>query len=182
MKKVLTYSEVEATKQFVDGLSDVISDSVPDDSDKDGEISLIFLSAQTIDIAVVYLEKMLSLIDENGKLYIARVKDDVSYYTAETEEDKTGIETVSFEGKLNNTTEDEILSTYNTIMKKVNSGEVDAIDVKKCGYRSINRAKRVAKLQEVGAPSKVVEIEKCMLIEAIAFHLFGIGDGLIAID
>lgn len=179
MKKVLTYSKVEAAKQFVDGLSDVISDSVADDSDKDGEI---FLSAQTIDIAVVYLEEMLSLIDENGKLYIARVKDDVSYYTAETEEDKTGIETVSFEGKLNNTTEDEILSAYNTIMKKVNSVEVDAIDVKKCGYRSINRAKRVAKLQEVGAPSKVVEIEKCMLIEAIAFYLFGIGDGLIAID
>ena len=179
MKKVLTYSEVEATKQFVDGLSDVISDSVADDSDKDGEI---FLSAQTIDIAVVYLEKMLSLIDENGKLYIARVKDDVSYYTAETEEDKTGVETVSFKGKLNNTTEDEILSAYNTIMKKVNSGEVDAIDVKKCGYRSINRAKRIAKLLEIGASEKIVKIEKCMLIEAVAFYLFGIGDGLIAID
>ncbi len=179
MKKVLTYSEVEAAKQFVDGLSDVISDSVADDSDKDGEI---FLSAQTIDIAVVYLEEMLSLIDENGKLYIARVKDDVSYYTAETEEDKTGVEVISFEGKLNNTTEGEILAAYNSIMQAIDSGKVDAIEVKKCGYRSINRAKRVAKLQEVGAPEKVVEIEKCMLIEAIAFHLFGIGDGLIAID
>lgn len=179
MKKVLTYSEVEATKQFVDGLSDVISDSVADDSDKDGEI---FLSAQTIDIAVVYLEKMLSLIDENGKLYIARVKDDVSYYTAETEEDKTGVEVVSFEGKLNNTTEDEILAAYNSIMQAIDNDKVDDIDVKKYGYRSINRAKRVAKLQGVGAPEKVVEIEKCMLIEAIAFYLFGIGDGLISID
>lgn len=171
MKKVLTYSEVESADQNFNDLLLLLN------ADEKSSLS------PKMDVApFFYLKNMLRLVDEDGKLCIARVKDNVSYYTAETEEDKTGVETVSFEGKLNNTTEDEILSAYNTIMKKVNSGEVDAIDVKKCGYRSINRAKRVAKLQEVGAPSKVVEIEKCMLIEAIAFYLFGIGDGLIAID
>ena len=179
MKKVLTYSEVEAAKQFVNGLSDVISGSTNNDRDADGKI---FLSVQTGDIAVVYLKKMLSLIDKNGKLYIARVKDDVSYYTAETEEDKTGVEVISFEGKLNNTTEEKILEAYNSIMQAIANGKVDAFDNKKYGYKSIIRAKRVAKLIELCAPKKVLEIEKCMLMEAIVFHLFGIGDRFITIE
>lgn len=179
MKKILTYSEVETAKKFADGMSGVISDMVNADADKDGEI---FLSPEANDIAIVYLKKMTEFVDEKCRLSIARVKDDASYYTAETEEDKTGIETVFLKAKITNADVNSIISAYDCVKHKIESGETDALDEEKYGGRTVLCAKRLAKLLEVGAPEKITNIEKCMLMEAIAFHCLNVNDALISMD
>ena len=179
MKKILTYSEVETAKKFADEMSGVISDIVNTCADKDGEI---FLSPEVNDIAIVYLKKMTEFIDEKGRLNIARVKDDASYYTAETEEDKTGIETVFLKSGITNADVNSIISAYDCVKHKIESGETDALNVNKYGCRAALCAKRLAKLLEVGAPEKITNIEKCMLMEAIAFHCLNVNDALIPMD
>ena len=114
MKRILTYSEVETAKKFADEMSGVISDMVNTCADKGGEI---FLSPEANDIAIVYLKKMTEFVDEKCRLSIARVKDDASYYTAETEEDKTGIETVFLKVGITNADVNSIISAYDIRLK-----------------------------------------------------------------
>lgn len=118
-----------------------------------------------------YLKTMLDCIDENGELHIAREIDEISFCTAEFEEDATHTEKVKLDVAL--VDYDSIYGFYCAAL-----GDLKAFIEKytpecKGKYycnRMVTFAKRIDKLIELKAPEMILQDEKCLFADSILLH------------
>lgn len=118
-----------------------------------------------------YLKTMLDCIDENGELCIAREIDEVTFCTAESEEDASYVEKVQLDVSLADC--DSIYGFYCAAL-----GDLKAFIEKytpECkdnyyGTRMVTFAKRIDKLIELKAPEMILQNEKCLFAESILLY------------
>ncbi len=120
-----------------------------------------------------YLKNMLDCIDENGKLYIVREADDVTFCTAESEEESSHTEKVKVDVKLADY--NSLYDFYNHILNGLKDGSIwneysPLVGIGKYGDRMVTFARRIDKLTELQAPALVLQVEKCMLIDSIVLY------------
>jgi len=120
-----------------------------------------------------YLKNMLDSIDENGELNVARESDDVTFCTAETEEDASHIEKAKVD--VNLVDYDKLYAYYLKAIAGITNGSFVAelpCDEKlgKYGKRMSVFAKRIGRLIGLQAPAIIIQTEKCMLIDSIVLY------------
>ena len=112
-------------------------------------------------------------IDENGELYIAREVDDITFCTAESEEEASHIEKAKVDVKL---ADYKVLyDFYNHILNGLKDGSIwneysPLVGIGKYGDRMVTFARRIDKLTDLQAPALVLQVEKCMLIDSIVLY------------
>ena len=120
-----------------------------------------------------YLKNMLDCIDENGELSIAREVDDITFCTAESEEEASHIEKAKVDVKL---ADYKVLyDFYNHILNGLKDGSIwneysPLVGIGKYGDRMVTFARRIDKLTDLQAPALVLQVEKCMLIDSIVLY------------
>lgn len=115
-----------------------------------------------------YLKNMLDCIDENGELCIAREIDEVTFCTAETEEDATHIEKVKIDVALADY--DSLCEFYEKALRDIGVFIAEYAAAAECSVfasRMVTFAKRINKLIELNAPDVIWRIEKCMFMDTI---------------
>ncbi len=128
-----------------------------------------------------YLDGLFKATDEQGRLYIARYENGVSFYTAEMEELATVVESCSMTWDKDSYS--SVWEEYKALVAELEEiakrGDDIAIAILSNRFggsftarRIANRAQRVCKLLERGAPELVIDNEKCMLIDSLALHKF----------
>lgn len=120
-----------------------------------------------------YLNNMFDCIGENGELNIAREVDDVTFCTAESEEESTHIEKVKID--TSRISFGELYDYYLKAMEKIEKGSfTDSLpsdeELGKYGVRMGICAKRIAMLMELKAPDVILQNEKCMFIDSILLY------------
>lgn len=120
-----------------------------------------------------YLKNMFDCIGENGELNIAREVDDVTFCTAESEEEATHIEKVKID--TSRISFGELYDYYLKAMEKIENGSfTDSLpsdeELGKYGVRMGICAKRIAMLMELKAPDVILQNEKCMFIDSILLY------------
>lgn len=120
-----------------------------------------------------YLKNMFDCIGENGELNIAREVDDVTFCTAESEEESTHIEKVKID--TSRISSGELYDYYLKAMEKIEKGSfTDSLpsdeELGKYGVRMSICAKRIATLMELKAPEAILQNEKCMFIDSILLY------------
>ena len=161
------------------------------DSDENNEYSLSDVTPEE------YLEKMLSCID-GGVLYIAKKEDDVSINLAENLSvadfvvkytfDLSKIDAAAIIAK-----EQALFAACREIAgkkegKKKTLGAIQTVVGENTDAQGIrvmnvvNRAQRLEKLLELGAPDLVVANERLYLIEELALNAFAVKRGVIERD
>lgn len=120
-----------------------------------------------------YLKNMFDCIGENGELNIAREVDDVTFCTAENEEDATHIEKVKVD--TSRISFGELYDYYLKAMEKIKNGTfIDSLpsdeELGKYGVRMGICAKRIAMLMELKASELILQNEKCMFIDSILLY------------
>ena len=120
-----------------------------------------------------YLKNMLDCIDENGELSIAREVDDVTFCTAESEEESSHTEKVKVDK--NRVSFDELYDYFLKSMSEIENGTFinnlpSDEKLGKYGVRMGICAKRIAKLMELETPEFILQIEKCMFIDSILLY------------
>lgn len=120
-----------------------------------------------------YLKNMLDCIDENGELSIAREVDDITFCTAESEEESSHTEKVKVDVKLADY--NGLYDFYNHILNGLKDGSIwneysPLAKIGKYGDRMVTFARRIDKLTDLQAPALVLQVEKCMLIDSIALY------------
>ena len=120
-----------------------------------------------------YLKNMFDCIGENGELNIAREVDDVTFCTAESEEESTHIEKVKID--TSRISFGELYDYYLKAMEKIEKGSfTDSLpsdeELGKYGVRMGICAKRIAMLMELKAPDVILQNEKCMFIDSILLY------------
>ncbi len=120
-----------------------------------------------------YLKNMLDCIDENGELSIAREVDDVTFCTAESEEESSHTEKVKVDK--NRVSFDELYDYYLKSMAEIENGTFinNLPSDEKLGEYGVRMgicAKRIAKLMELKTPEFILQIEKCMFIDSILLY------------
>lgn len=121
-----------------------------------------------------YLKNMLDCIDENGELNIAREVDDVTFCTAESEEQASHIEKVKVDVRL--AVYSALYEFYNHILSGIKDGSVwneysPLVGIGKYGDRMVTCARRIDKLTDLQAPALILQSEKCMLIDSIVLYI-----------
>lgn len=130
-----------------------------------------------------YLKTMLDCIDENGELCIAREIDEVTFCTAETEEDATHIEKVKIDVALADY--NSLCEFYENALRDIGVFIAEYAAAAECSVfvsRMVTFAKRINKLIELNAPESVLQIEKCMFIDSILLFKASVFRSLIALD
>lgn len=120
-----------------------------------------------------YLKNMLGCIDENGELSIAREVDDITFCTAESEEESSHTEKVKVDVKLADY--NVLYDFYNHILNGLKDGSIwneysPLVGIGKYGDRMVTFARRLDKLTDLQAPALVLQVEKCMLIDSIVLY------------
>ncbi len=120
-----------------------------------------------------YLKNMLDCIDENGELSIAREVDDVSFYTAESEEESSHTEKVKVDVKLADY--NVLYDFYNHILNGLKDGSIwneysSLVGIGKYGDRMVTYMRRIDKLTDLKVPAFFLQEEKCMLIDSIVLY------------
>ena len=120
-----------------------------------------------------YLKNMLDSIDENGELYIARESDDVTFCTAESEEEASHIEKAKVD--VNLVDYNALYEFYNHILNGLKDGSIwneysPLVGIGKYGDRMVTFARRIDKLTDLQAPAIIIQTEKCMLIDSIVLY------------
>ncbi len=118
-----------------------------------------------------YLNKMLSFTSEKGKLYIARCQDEVTFETATKLDDSYLIQ--EFAMDWNQDSLASILKKFNEVVAKIDNNDLQSEFVGYYAEQVLNRASRLRKLIELGAPQMIIKSEKVYLMESIAIHMFG---------
>ena len=116
---------------------------------------------------------MLDCIDENGELNIAREVDDVTFCTAESEKEASHTEKVKLDVKLADYS--VLYDFYNHILNGLKDDSIwneysPLVGIGKYGDRMVTFARRIDKLTELQAPTLVLQVEKCMLIDSIVLY------------
>ena len=122
--------------------------------------------AKGVTIPEEYLKNMLDCIDENGELSIAREVDDVTFCTAESEEESSHTEKVKVDVKLADY--NVLYDFYNHILNGLKDGSIwneysPLVGIGKYGDRMVTFARRLDKLTDL-------QVEKCMLIDSIVLY------------
>lgn len=125
-----------------------------------------------------YLEKMVFCTDEKGVLNIARCIDDSLgvYETVDDIKSATHISKVKL--KWNRENIEPILRQYRFYLQLIFTTDKRYQNVQEyvkgsfCLNKVINRADRIRKLLELGAPNCIIENEKICLLENIVFNNF----------
>lgn len=118
-----------------------------------------------------YLKNLLDCIDEKGELHIAREIDEVTFCTAEMEEDATHIEKVKLDVALADC--DSIYDFYCTALSDLKAFIEKYTPKYKIDYyceRMVTFAKRIDKLIELKAPEMILQNEKCLFAESILLY------------
>ena len=120
-----------------------------------------------------YLKNMLECIDDNGELNIARNIDDITFCTAESEEEASHIEKVKVDVKLVDYS--VLYDFYNHVLDGLKDGSfwnecLASAKIGKYGARMVTFAKRIEELTEMQAPAMILQSEKCMLIDSVVLY------------
>lgn len=115
-----------------------------------------------------YLKNMLDCVGEDGELCIAREIDEVTFCTAESEEDASHVEKIKLDVALADY--DSLCAFYEKALSDVNAFIAEYSTEGECStivVRMVTFAKRINKLIELNAPEAVLQIEKCMFMDTI---------------